>query len=115
MSRLDVEKRLTFPTSFSVLQHTTGRDSATTLQINQHTMLSATLDRRRNHTNSDTLQLQKLVVLILKVLWHLIVCSMNPVITHWRTEVVPVKAASGHFVGVVHGITISGDHLGCKH
>ena len=114
MSRLDVEVGLTFPTSRSVLMNATGRDSATTLQINQHTMLSATLDRRRNHTNSDTLQLQKLVVLILKVLWHLVVCSMNPVISHWRTEVVPEEAASGHLVRVVHGITISGDHLRCK-
>ena len=115
MSRLDVEVGLTFPTSRSVLMNATGRDSATTAQINQHTMLAATLDRRRNHTNRDAFQFQELVILILKVLWHLIVCSMNPVITHWRTEVVPEEAASGHLVRVVHGITISGDHLRCKH
>jgi hypothetical protein len=40
---------------------------------------------------------------------------MNPVITHRRTEMVPEEAVSGHLVCVVHGITISGDHLRCKH
>jgi hypothetical protein len=40
---------------------------------------------------------------------------MNPAITHRRTEVVPEEAVSGHLVGVAHGITISGDHLRCKH
>jgi hypothetical protein len=40
---------------------------------------------------------------------------MNPVITHRRTEMVPEKVVSVHLVCVAHGITISGDHLRCKH
>ena len=100
--------RLTFAASFSVLQHATGRDSATTTQFNDHAMLSATGNRRRNNTNRDTLQLQKLVVLILEILWHLVVCSMDPFITHRRTKVIPDKAASGLLV-VAHALVVAGD------
>lgn len=102
--------RLTFAASFGVLQHTTGRDSATTLQINQHTVLSATGNRRRNNTNRDTLQLQELVVLILEILFHLVVCSMDPIVTHPRAEVVPNESASGLLV-VFHGFVVAGDRV----
>ena len=109
MSRGNVEKRLTFAASFSVLQHATGRDSAATLQINQHPVLSTTGNRRRNHTNRDTIDLQKLVVLILKILWHLIVCSVNPAITHRRAEVGPDEVVSGLLV--VHAFVVARDHI----
>lgn len=100
--------RLTFAASFGVLQHTTGRDSATTTQINDHAMLATTWNWRRNNTNRDTLQLQELVVLILEILWHLIVCSMDPIVTHPRTKVVPNESASGLLV-VAHAFVVAGD------
>ena len=100
--------RLTFAACFSVLQHATGRDSATTLQVNDHAMLSATGNGRRNNTNSDTLQLQKLVILILKILWHLVVCSMDPVVAHRRTEVGPKEVIGGLLV-VAHAFVVAGD------
>ena len=110
----NVEMGLAFAACFHVLQHATCTDSATTLQINQHPVLSASFNRRRDNTNSDTIDLQELIVLVLEILWHLVVCSVDPAIAHRRAEVVPNESASGLLV-VFHVLFLSHPICSVKH
>lgn len=111
------DKSLASLTSITMLPEATGTDSATARHVCLHAMLALTRNRRRCDKHFKASKAEKHVIMKVKLLWHLLVCNMRPTITGLGAK---RAAVGGHIANseglcVAHGITISGDHLRCKH
>ena len=100
-----------------MLHKTAGADSAAARQLRFHAMLALAWNRRDCNKHMKTIVTEKHIIAILKLFGHPLVCDMCPSIAGAGTERPGVGGdiTNSEALCVVHGITIAGEHLRCKH